>query len=158
MNIWLNIILIFVVAFCFKFWHKYADKLLDNTLTKDEKLLVFLQQCHKLDLNYFVDVILPEIQAKHFYSKISGLYLFVNNDAKKVCIKKTDDVYADLANLCTGNVTSFLDSIVQMDCHDEYDISCYYWSGDLYVDFDTYINYVYQIFMDCGYTKYECPV
>ena len=120
--------------------------------------MFFLQQCHKLDLDNFIDNVLPKMCANYPYPVISGLYLFVNNDAKKVYIKKTLDVYANLADLCTGNMTSFLDSRVQMDYHDEYDVSCYYWSGDLYDDFDEYIDGIYKIFVDCGYRKYECPV
>ena len=116
------------------------------------------QQCKKLDVDDFIEHILPRMQANCAYPVISGLYLFVNNDAKKVYIKQTDDVYNNLAKLCTGNVTSFLDSIVQMDYHDEYDVSCYYWSGDLCDNFDKYIDKIYQIFMDCGYEKYVCPV
>lgn len=127
-------------------------------MTKDERLMLFLQQCKKLDLDDFIEYILPQMQEHHAYPVISGLYLFVNNDAKKVYIKWTDDVYDNLAKLCTGNVTSFLDSRVQMDYHDDYDISCYYWSGDLYEDFDEYIDEVYRIFTDCGYVKYVCPV
>lgn len=120
--------------------------------------MLFLQQCKKLDLDDFIEHILPQMQANDAYPVISGLYLFVNNDSKKVYIKQTDDLYDNLAKLCTGNVTSFLDSRVQMDYQDEYDVSCYYWSGDLCDDFDKYIDKIYQIFMDCGYVKYVCPV
>lgn len=151
-------ITIVIVMICFKLWHKYSNKILEPAMTKDEQLMLFLQQCKKLDVDDFVEHILPQMQAHGAYPVISGLYLFVNNDAKKVYIKQTDDVYDNLAKLCTGNVTSFLDSRVQMDYHDEYDVSCYYWSGDLCDDFDKYIDKIYQIFMDCGYVKYVCPV
>ena len=151
-------ITIVIVMICFKLWHKYSKKLLEPAVTKDEQLMLFLQQCKKLDVDDFVEHILPQMQAHGAYPVISGLYLFANNNAKKVYIKQTDDVYDNLANLCIGNVTSFLDFRVQMDYHDEYDVSCYYWSGDLCDDFDKYIDKIYQIFMDCGYTKYVCPV
>ena len=157
-NTLFHCVLLIILIICFKFWHKYSNKILESAMTKDERLMLFLQQCKKLDVDDFIEHILPRMQANCAYPVISGLYLFVNNDAKKVYIKQTDDVYDNLAKLCTGNVTSFLDSIVQMDYHDEYDVSCYYWSGDLCDNFDKYIDKIYQIFMDCGYEKYVCPV
>ena len=53
-------------------------------MTKDERLMLFLQQCKKLDVDDFIEHILPRMQANCAYPVISGLYLFVNNDAKKV--------------------------------------------------------------------------
>ena len=73
-------ILMIILIICFKFWHKYSNKILESAMTKDERLMLFLQQCKKLDVDDFIEHILPRMQANCAYPVISGLYLFVNNN------------------------------------------------------------------------------